>query len=404
MPYQASEFHLPSQTGGLVAAAANARTIDNRFLWYRRYVPCANIQDQAQETERRNNFLQQTCASPMAESALLTALGQQRSIMLVDLERRGRPVVHFTLATALPMIHGLGNKGYFEVGFTFHPLYGTPYLPGTSLKGLASSFAQHYHLAPREFNPRKEKERLGKFPQPLQFLGAFEEQGEEMVRHNLEAIFGTTEAAGQVDFLDAFLLKGVTLEQDIMNPHYPDYYRGEAEPTKAPQDDQDPNPVTFLVVPPETRFDFTLVGRPGNDHLVQQAAAYLLGALTQLGAGGKTSAGYGLFTDPAQDEQGSRVSPSQPDRVLPPPSAINSENPTERLFAQFKEMNLPKEKGGRVPQWFEQVGKLPPDQRKVLSLRCLALLRDERHMKDRQIKETMPSRYSATLFTWADEG
>uniref|UniRef100_UPI002ADE6D8E RAMP superfamily CRISPR-associated protein n=1 Tax=Thermoflexus sp. TaxID=1969742 RepID=UPI002ADE6D8E len=46
----------------------------------------------------------------------------------------------FTMQTEGRLIVGLGRKGPLEVGFTFHR-YGFPVLPGSSLKGLARTWA-----------------------------------------------------------------------------------------------------------------------------------------------------------------------------------------------------------------------------------------------------------------------
>ena len=38
------------------------------------------------------------------------------------------------------LIVGLGNESVYETGMTFHPIYGIPYIPGSSLKGVLRSF------------------------------------------------------------------------------------------------------------------------------------------------------------------------------------------------------------------------------------------------------------------------
>lgn len=162
------------------------------------------------------------------------------------------------------MVVGLGGKGLLEAGLTLHHTYGVPYLPGSALKGLASSFAA---------------QKLG---------GAWAKGGEAHT-----ALFGTTEASGLVVFHDALLQPNPNqrkpLLPDVLTVHHPDYYQ---DGGKLPPADWDsPNPVPFLTVSPNTSFKLALTG-PEGDWL--KAAWEILGwALRDYGVGGKTSAGYG---------------------------------------------------------------------------------------------------------------
>jgi CRISPR-associated protein Cmr6 len=79
---------------------------------------------------------------------------------------------------------------------------------------------------------------------------------------------------------------------DIMNPHYPNYYKPEKNP---PADWESPNPVFFLTVT-ETHYRFAIAARSeqGN-RLLDLAEQWLKGALADLGIGAKTSADYGYW-------------------------------------------------------------------------------------------------------------
>ncbi len=111
------------------------------------------------------------------------------------------------------------------------------------------------------------------------------------------AVFGTTAGAGQAVFFDAIPAGVPCLELDIMNPHVPDYYRehGKTPPTAW----QNPNPVYFLTVAPDTEFRFAVGWRGTLDETGRArrdlAKDWLISALTELGAGAKTNAGYGYF-------------------------------------------------------------------------------------------------------------
>jgi CRISPR-associated protein Cmr6 len=99
---------------------------------------------------------------------------------------------------------------------------------------------------------------------------------------------------GQAVFYDAMPVDDPKLELDVMNPHYPKYYAREETPTNW----QSPVPIYFLTVAPNVRFEFAVGWRGApNAELHQMAVEWLKGGLTELGAGAKTNAGYGYFTE-----------------------------------------------------------------------------------------------------------
>lgn len=184
----------------------------------------------------------------------------------------------FALKTDWRFIAGLGRKGPLEVGFTFHR-YGFPMLPGSSVKGLARAYAWLVE-------GRRETD-----PDFLTIFGRAPQKGED------ESVAQT----GSALFFDAIPRQLPKLELDIMTPHFPDYY-GDKNNRVAPTDSQNPKPVPFLTVAPSTEFRFA-VGWRGQlneeaHRLRNLATDWLVGGLTELGAGAKTSAGYGYFTAP----------------------------------------------------------------------------------------------------------
>jgi len=108
-----------------------------------------------------------------------------------------------------------------------HQSLGTPYLPGSSVKGIVRSYA-------------KVCKKSGRSHQP---------------------IFGPRGAAspsvGSVIFLDAIPIDPVQLKLDVMTPHYGPYYQG----NEPPADWHNPVPVPFLVV--DSRQDFLFGLLPG---------------------------------------------------------------------------------------------------------------------------------------------
>jgi CRISPR-associated protein Cmr6 len=156
----------------------------------------------------------------------------------------------------------LGAAHVLETGITLHRLFGLPIIPGSALKGAAKAYAQLVE-------------------------GRTDDDPE------LVAVFGTTEQAGSVIFFDAIPLEVPKFQLDIMNPHYPNYYREQGG--KPPADWESPSPVFFLTVH-ATPYLFAIAARSeqGN-RLLDLAEKWLKGALADLGIGAKTSADYGYW-------------------------------------------------------------------------------------------------------------
>jgi CRISPR-associated protein Cmr6 len=218
---------------------------------------------------------------------------------------RGEP---FTLQTDWRFVAGLGRKGSLEVGFTFHR-YGFPILPGSSVKGVARAWAFLELAEQANVNPLAEldevlsadseddeKEEKKKY---LRWRAAQPDEVQQLA-DDFRVIFGTLATAGRAVFFDAIPAQLPTLELDVMNPHFPEYYKGNAPPT----DWQSPVPVYFLTVAAGTEFRFGVGWRGALDEagqcLRRLAQKWLTEGLMNLGAGAKTSAGYGYFVAPPQ--------------------------------------------------------------------------------------------------------
>ena len=176
----------------------------------------------------------------------------------------------FSAASEWRFVIGLGGGGPLEVGFTFHRIYGFPIIPGSGLKGLTRNYA-------------------------LQM--ADEVQGETLDERERDPlftlVFGQREGAGGAVFFDGVPVSRPRLEVDVINPHYPEYYQG----TEPPADGQNPIPIFFLTVGLGSEFLFAVGGRGTSaGEAKHQAVKWLKAALTELGVGAKTAAGYGYFT------------------------------------------------------------------------------------------------------------
>lgn len=303
-------YPIPRQAVAAFAAHKN-KSPQNAGLIFDRFAPDTRDSDHAKKV----GFEQVRQAAEKADVRLLAALNARWE--------RDAQAIHaqpFTLKTDWRFITGLGRKGPLEAGFTFNR-YGFPILPGSSVKGIARAWA-FYKLAtalqarlehiPSDLNAdaapddRQELDRASPFNRlecivskddDAQYRRAFtwyygENPEAFALAEPFRTIFGTTSHAGAAIFLDALPTQVPKLELDIMNPHFPNYYQG----TEFPTDWQNPTPVLFLTVAPNTAFRFA-VGWRGllNESLRQLAQDWLVHGLRELGAGAKTSAGYGYF-------------------------------------------------------------------------------------------------------------
>ncbi|MDX2255530.1 MAG: type III-B CRISPR module RAMP protein Cmr6 [Pseudanabaenaceae cyanobacterium bins.39] len=178
----------------------------------------------------------------------------------------------FTASPEWRMVVGLGSASILETAMTLDRVTGIPIIPASALKGLAASYAM---LSVLETTQR--------------------EEAEKNPDHDFANIFGTQDQAGKVIFLDAVATEAPTLEPDIMNCHYPDYYGGK---TPNPTPYQSPNPVYFLTLGRKSKFGFALAGCDSSNStaaLVRLAEKWLKSGLQELGIGAKTAAGYGYL-------------------------------------------------------------------------------------------------------------
>ena len=194
---------------------------------------------------------------PNEVKALFDSVRNQKNIVVNEFEAE----------TASRLIVGLGSESVYEVSMTLHHIYGIPYIPGQSLKGAVRNF-----IISEKFD-KDEKKAL---------------QDEDFC-----SVFGKQDDAGKIIFYDVYPDgSSITLEHDIMTPHYPDYYGGSA---KWPTDTQSPNPIKFLTVKKGVKFKFFLGTKKGDAVLLDKAAEYLKEALEKSGVGAKTAVGYGYF-------------------------------------------------------------------------------------------------------------
>jgi CRISPR-associated protein Cmr6 len=166
------------------------------------------------------------------------------------------------------MAVGLGSESLLEASISLHRTYGVPYIPGSALKGLASSYAHHY-------------------------LGDGWHIGETF--H--QVIFGDMKSAGYITFFDALYISGTgwrgrALAPDVITVHHQKYY----DTGVAPLDSDDPNPIPFLSATGEYLLALAAPDFQQQTRWIDITFQILAEALAKLGIGAKTSSGYGRMT------------------------------------------------------------------------------------------------------------
>ncbi len=278
------EYPLPSDT----VAVLKGNRVSNPGLAFERYLPYLGIQKQ----QRRKEALEGARNAP-DQGALQAAYARWQALVQVA------GATPFTLATDWRFIPGLGRKTALEIGFSFHR-YGFPYLPGSSVKGIARTCAlfelasflgvEEGKLSSLDKTLEKEENEFQK-----EFV-TFKPSDKVWEKAKIfRRVFGTLDQAGGAIFFDAIPTTAFPLDMDIMNPHYAPYYQ-EKEP---PGDWHNPTPITFLAVPAGKPFAFAVAWRRGAPHadLLTHAVSWLKQGLQELGAGAKTAAGYGYFRE-----------------------------------------------------------------------------------------------------------
>lgn len=202
-------------------------------------------------------------------------LAQHQTRLTKLLAAYGQELLPYTLES--PFVTGLGRAHPVENGFAWHHTLGTPYLPGSSVKGMVRAWAEIWEAAKLEDIRR-----------------IFGPSADDLKNHrDLKANIGS------IVFLDAVPERPTALKADVMTPHYGPWYRGEAPPA----DWHSPIPVPFLVVEKGATFLFGVLPRRDDERSkrdCETVKSWLEQALRWLGAGAKTAVGYGRF---ALDEE-----------------------------------------------------------------------------------------------------
>lgn len=218
----------------------NAQTLLRRVSWV--------ADENGHDGKLADRDLRYVTAKRMFPPELLRAATLRRVAAAERLAERGAHVTEVVVNPVDRMVLGLGDATPTEIGFRLHGTYGTPVLPGQSLKGVTAA--------------------------------ASREDGED--RTDRTAVFGDGKRRGAVMFLDALPAgtAGDLVTPDVLTPHGEEW--------------EQPNPVFFLTATRSLKFRAHLVVT-GTQADADAANKWLKKGLEEIGIGAKTSSGYGYM-------------------------------------------------------------------------------------------------------------
>jgi len=242
----------------------------NPGLWFDKFP------NQWNDVESKNPFEKNPWINRLQEQhgeAQLLKEHSTRRFLLVQKQQGAFAV----LQTEWAFVTGLGRSHPLENGFAWHHSLGAPFLPGSSIKGVVRSWANELAEIANAAAPT-----------PEDIFRIFGPRGKDVDK-----------CVGTVIFMDALPPKPVSVRADIMTPHHKEWYSAPKDRDAAPPTDWEaPIPIPFLAVAKEQSFAFACLPRKQSQickddcQLVMQ---WLEEALLELGAGAKTSSGYGRF-------------------------------------------------------------------------------------------------------------
>lgn len=180
----------------------------------------------------------------------------------------------FEMACATPLSVGRGDHSVHEFGISLQLPWATPVIPGSGIKGMLSAWAHENGT-----DAWKKSAWCGTGGEHAVYMFG----GRDPSRRS---------RVGMIDFLDAWWVPSTRrpFKEDIINVHYKSYYQG--TPPGWPDGTDSPIPNKFVVVQPGERFLFALRGPVDWCALAKKM---IVEASGEIGFGGKTRVGYGLF-------------------------------------------------------------------------------------------------------------
>lgn len=252
----------------LYSGLTDIKNSGNTGLWYDKFCDTWQANWEGLGDGGKKNWIDTVTGKPCGDEEQLKQVLERITRLL---EHQQQAPLYYKLES--DFVTGLGREHPVENGFAWHHTLGTPYLPGSSVKGMVRAWAEVWTESKIEdirriFGPSS---------------------------RDLKENKDLTTNVGSVIFLDALPTKSVQLKADIMTPHYDPYYKDAKVP---PADWHGPIPIPFLVVEKDQTFVFGILPRRNDEQSrsdCETVKEWLDNALTWTGAGAKTAVGYGRF-------------------------------------------------------------------------------------------------------------
>jgi len=275
----------------LEESASNLKLILEKYIRFNDFIPRKNDHLSKEKDNEKDNKLKDNKLITQAKNNVYKLVKniaskekklEEINSYIKKLNERQKQIADksFTLTTKSRLIVGLGGGSALEVSIKLHFIYGFPYIPSSAIKGVLRAYKI---LEKVNFD----FEKYSKFEKEIESGNREDKEIGAFVR-----VFGNQQYKGDLIILDAIPENFPRLEEDIMNPHYPDYYNDKKPPT----DNQNPRPIKFLTVAKGEKFNFYFK----NSHVYKEAFETdlkedLIKAFNYIGIGAKTGIGYGVL-------------------------------------------------------------------------------------------------------------
>ncbi|GAB4403089.1 MAG: hypothetical protein OHK0048_21610 [Rhodoferax sp.] len=274
----------------------------------------AHQEREVKEENKTSALRAATALSPRDKAIFASLLARQNASFLTAAPEAAR--FGLEASAVAPFTTGLGNEHPLENGFAFLNPYGLPYLPGSGVKGVLRQ-------AVRELASGQWGDTQGWTAEKIHTIG----QGKNAIELSpIDALFGLEASEGSTELVRGALtfwdvipqIKGDALAVDIMTPHQSHYYQQNSERKSGnsvtPHESGQPNPISFLTVPPGSTFSFHVTcdldhlnrlapDLAANDRWKVLLTAAFAHAFEWLGFGAKTAVGYGAMQAQAASAQ-----------------------------------------------------------------------------------------------------
>jgi CRISPR-associated protein Cmr6 len=251
-------------------------------------------EQQKRETLRQEADLIKRLASSRAESRDAQTLRQQHSrrlrTLVLDAFKHNAFCVVARLESRLAI--NISDGLIQNAGICLDRLFGLPYIPGSAVKGVTR------HAALSELTSATGADVAKSLSAFIEVFGTaendFKQNGDLAAFRAQLPANQSLDRKGAIAFFPAYPVTEAKVVVDIINVHYPSYYKtGEVSDLAIEQ----PQPNPFPAVERGAAFAFIAVlnAVSGDRFVLANAKRWLEKAITENGIGAKTGAGYGWF-------------------------------------------------------------------------------------------------------------